>query len=191
MKSRNFYILIAAVVVGFNIFWLNVYAFIELEVDYNAYQQRQTSPDLTPIVIEGTGIKGGRVVLTVSLLKSLAFQQVYNKPFQIMNRYYNQYVKIYSGVSLWSVLDRLDILTKPASELTFRFYSHDGYASPRPLSLILAKNFTASVILAYEENGQPIIADGPIRSVMEQPIMPEGEFSSQYCVKMVKSIVIQ
>jgi len=191
MKSRNFYILVAALVVGLSIFWLNVYAFIELEVDYQAYQERQTSPDLTPIVIEGIGIKGGRAVVTVSQLKSFAFKQVYLKKFNIMNRYYNQYIKIYTGVSLWSVLDSLNLLVRPVEELTFRFYAYDGYASPKPLSLIIAKNFSTSVILAYEENGQPIITDGPIRSAIDQAVVPEGEFSSQYCVKMLKSIVIQ
>ncbi len=191
MKTRNFYLLIASVVIGLSIFWLNVYAFIELDIDYQAYQQQQTQPDLTPITIEGTGIKGGRAIVTVSQLKSLSFQQVYYKQFLIMNRLYNQYIKVYTGVTLWSVLDRLDLLARPVEELTFRFYAYDGYASPKPLSLIIAKNFSTSVILAYEENGLPLTSDGPIRSVIDQSVVPEGEFSSQYCVKMVSSILIQ
>ncbi|TXT65006.1 MAG: hypothetical protein BAJALOKI1v1_480015 [Promethearchaeota archaeon] len=191
MKSRNFYILIASVVVGLSIFWLNVYAFIELEIDYNSYIEQQTAPDLTPISIEGSGIKGGKRIVTVSQLKSLTFQQVFNKPFTIMNRYLNQYTIIYSGVSLWSVLDRLDLLTRPAEQLSFQFYAADGYKSPSPLSLVIAKNYTTSVILAYEKNGQPLLDEGPIRSVIEQSVMPEGLFSSQYCVKMLTRIVIQ
>jgi hypothetical protein len=191
MKTRNFYILIATVVVGLSIFWLNVYAFIEMDIDYNSYMQQQTAPDLTPISIEGTGVEGGRRIVTVSQLKSFLFKQVYFKTFHIMNRYYNQYTEIYTGPTLWSVLNNLNILSRPADELTFQFYAADGYSSPKPLSLVIAKNFSTSVILAYEKNGKPLgTSEGPIRSVMEQSIMPQGEFSSQYCVKMVKKIVI-
>ena len=46
------------------------------------------------------------------------------------------------------------------------------------------------VILAYEENGVTLTTEGPLRSVLDQSVMPEGEFSSQYSVQMLKEIVI-
>jgi hypothetical protein len=47
------------------------------------------------------------------------------------------------------------------------------------------------VILAFEENGVLLSLEGPLRSVIDQSIMPEGEYNSHYSVAKLNKIIIR
>ena len=74
--------------------------------------------------------------------------------------------------------------------MTFQFWARDYYHSPKPLNLSIAQNNPDLVIIAYEEDGAPLFEKGPLRSVIDQSIMPDGEYSSQYSVQMLSEITI-
>ena len=182
MKTRNFYILIAAIFVSLFVFWLTIYAFIILKVDL--FQDTKT------LTIRGTGIKT-EISISIDELKSDKYLQIEDYSFDIVNSFENEYSIIYSGVSLWSILEMENLLNKDPSELTFQFWGRDAYHSPKPLNLSIAQNNPSLVILAYEQNGASLFEEGPLRSVIDDSIMPEGEYSSQYSVQKLTSIVIE
>jgi len=181
MKARDFYILIASIVVGMVIFWLFLFAVIELDADL--FQ------DPNSITIRGEGVNR-EITLTMNQLKSDKYDQQIDKTFHIMNSFETEYDIIYSGVSLWSILIEENLIDEDPSLLTFQFWARDLYHSPKPLNLSIAQDNPDSVILAYEENGAPLFEEGPLRSVLDQSIMPEGEYSSQYSVQMLSEIRI-
>ncbi|MFX0042760.1 MAG: hypothetical protein ACFE8L_07600 [Candidatus Hodarchaeota archaeon] len=181
METRNFYILIASILIGVTTFWLFLIAIIELDIDL--FQ------DPKKIEIKGNGVNR-EITLSLSDLKSDQYLQIEDKVYHIMNSVGSEYDVTYSGVSLWSVLEIEGILSDDPSVLTFQFFARDGYRSPKPLNLSIVQLNPELVIIAYEKNGDPLFEDGPLRSVMDQSIMPSGEYSSQYSVQMLKEIVI-
>ena len=181
MEARNFYILIASIAVGMVIFWLFLFAVIELDADL--FQ------DPNSITIRGDGVNR-EITLTITQLKSDKYDQNIDKNFHIMNSFETEYDIIYSGVSLWSILIEENLLDLDPSLLTFEFWARDLYHSPKPLNLSIALDNPDLVIIAYEENGAPLFDEGPLRSVIDQAIMPDGEYSSQYSVQMLSEIRI-
>ena len=181
MERRNFYILVAAIMVGLSVFWLTIYAFISLDIDI--FQ------DPNVISLKGSGLEN-EIALSLNDLKSEKYLQVVNKQFEIENRVHNKYNKTYSGVSLWSILEMENLLIKEVSLLTFRFVGRDGYTSPTALNLSITQNNPEKVIIVYEEDGVPLFGDGPLRSVIDQSVMPSGEYSSQYSVQQLASVQI-
>lgn len=179
METRNFYIVVASVIIGLVVFWLMMIAFME----FNPFE------DPNKITIEGNGISNS-VSLSVSELTSGKYDIVENKIFHIKNSFETEYDIIYSGISLWSILEEENLLIQSSSELEFRFYARDGYSSPKFLNLSIVEANPDLVILAYEENGVPLSLEGPLRSVMDQSIMPDGEYSSQYSVQELSMISI-
>jgi len=181
METRNFKIVVVGVIIGVVIFWLILIAFTEL--DLNPLE------DPNKITIEGNGISNS-IILSVSELTSGKYDLVEDKTFHIKNSFDTEYDIIYSGISLWSILGEENLLIHSSSELEFRFYARDGYSSPKFLSLSIVEANPDLVILAYEENGVPLSLEGPLRSVMDQSIMPYGEYSSQYSVQELSQIII-
>jgi DMSO/TMAO reductase YedYZ molybdopterin-dependent catalytic subunit len=167
--------------VGLAIFWLTLYAFITLDIDL--FQ------DPNSVKIKGMGVEN-EITLSLNELKSDTYLQVTNKQFEIENSVNNKYNRTYTGVSLWSILEVKNILTDDAQFLTFRFIGRDGYVSPLALNLSIAKNNPDRVIIAYEEDGVPLFGDGPLRSVIDQSVMPSGEYASQYSVQQLASVQI-
>jgi len=182
MERRNFYILIASIIIGLSVLFLNIYAIITLEIDL--FQDPNT------VKIKGTGVNE-EITLSMSELKSDKYTQVENKEFFFENRIGNTYWRTYSGVSLWSILEEEGILNSNPSSLTFLFMGRDAYRSPLSLNLNIAQNNPRQVIIAYAEDGQPLFGDGPLRSVINQTVMPSGEVASQYSVQQLASIVIE
>ncbi len=181
METRNFYILIASVIVGMVIFWLFLFAVVELDADL--FQ------DPNSITIQGEGVNR-EVTISISQLKSDKYEQYIDKTFHIMNSFETEYDVIYSGVSLWSILVAEDLIDQDSSELTFQFWARDLYHSPKPLNLSIAEDNSGMVIIAYEEDGAPLFGEGPLRSVIDQSVIPDGEYSSQYSVQMLSKIII-
>lgn len=181
MQARNFYILIASIVVGLVIFWLFLFAVIEL--DANLFQ------DPNILTIKGDGVNR-EITLTTTQLKSDKYDQYIDKTFHLMNSFETESDVIYSGVSLWSVLVEEALIDADAAVLTFQFWARDLYHSPKPLNLSIAQNNPDLVVIAYAENGAPLFGEGPLRSVLDQSIMPDGEYSSQYSVQMLSEIII-
>ena len=181
MNRRNYYIFIASVCVGLSVFWLTSYALITLDVDF--FQ------DLNTIRINGTGVKS-EISIHINDLKSSKYDQIIDQTFFIENRIGGTYDKVYSGVSLWSILDVEDILNNDPDFLSFILWGGDAYHSPQPLNLSVAKNHPNLVIIAYAEDGDPLFGDGPLRSALNQSIMPIGEVSSQYSVQQLIRIEI-
>lgn len=183
METRNFYIIIASIAVGMVISWLFIYVIVELDVDF--------SQDPNMVIIQGSGVNR-EINLTITDLKSDKYEQVIDKSFHIVKGPPSpkEYDIIYSGVSIWSILIAESLLELDASSLTFEFWARDLYHSPKPLNLTIAKNNPGLVIIAYEENGVPLFEEGPLRSVIDQTVIPEGEYSSQYSVQMLNKIII-
>ncbi|TXT65250.1 MAG: hypothetical protein BAJALOKI3v1_120057 [Promethearchaeota archaeon] len=183
METRNFYILVASIAVGLASFWLTIYAIVTLDVDI--FQDPNT------IQIKGNGING-EITLSVNELSSDPYQQVKDKTFTIKNKYERVYYNTFTGVSLWSIIEQNQhLLLKDPSELTFLFKARDAYQSPKPLNLSIAQNNPTLVILAYLEDGYPLFEDGPIRAIIDQSVVPEDEYSSQYTVKYMASVIIE
>jgi len=178
MKKRNFYILVAAIIIGMSVFWLSLSAFIILDID--------------PLQ-EGVIIKGNvkrELQLTVSDIKSEKYQQVKDKTFHIVNAIGREYDLVFSGACLWSILEAENILNNDAT--SFLFIGADGYYAETPLPLSLAQNFTEQIILAYEQLGEPLfqILDGPIRSIVDHEVIPD-KANTHYAIKNLKIILIQ
>jgi hypothetical protein len=181
MNRRNFYILVASICIALTAFWLTIYAMITLNI--NLFQNPNT------IKINGSGVKG-EITINLNELKSSKYNQVIDQKFFIENRVGNTYEKVYSGVSLWSILEVEDILNDNPDSLTFILWGRDAYRSPQPLNLSIAKNYPDLVIIAYMENGYPLFGDGPLRSALNQSVMPIGEVASQYSVQQLALIEI-
>ncbi|NVM16841.1 MAG: hypothetical protein HWN80_03940 [Candidatus Lokiarchaeota archaeon] len=182
MKTRNFYILVTSVIIGLVVFWLMMIAFLE----FNPFE------DPNKITIDGNGTSSS-VTLSITDLTSGKYDLVEDKIFHIKNGppYETEYDVVYSGISLWSIIEGENLIVQSASNLEFRFYARDGYSSPKFLNLSIVEANSDLVILAFEENGVPLSVEGPLRTVMDQSIMPEGEYSSQYSVQKLTKISIR
>jgi hypothetical protein len=181
MNRRNFYILVASICIALTAFWLTIYAVITLDI--NLFQNPNT------IKINGSGVKGD-ITINLNELKSSKYIQVIDQKFFFENRVGNSYEKVYSGVSLWSILEVEDILNDNPNSLTFILWGRDAYRSPQPLNLSIARDYPNLVIIAYAEGGYPLFGDGPLRSALNQSVMPIGEVSSQYSVQQLALIEI-
>jgi len=195
METRNFNILVAAICVALTVFWLSAYNYVLLDIDPIEYAQESTQnlvegePDEADVLVRITGKVKKELKLSLSDIKSDDYNQVEDKVFTIVTQV-EPHRYVYSGPSLWSILETEDILESDAQ--TFLFIGRDGYQSPETLSLNdVAKKNEEDVILAYEYNGNPISLDGPIRSVIDDDALPEGEYSSQYSVKNLVEVRIQ
>ncbi|MHA1670220.1 MAG: hypothetical protein ACTSV5_06525 [Promethearchaeota archaeon] len=179
MKTRNFYLIVASIIIGLIVFFLMMTAFLELNpfVDSNK------------ITIDGDGTSS-TITISISELTSGKYDLVEDKTFHIKNSFETEYDVVYSGISLWSIIEKENLLIHSVSDLEFRFYARDGYSSPKFLNLSIVEANPDLVILAVEENGVPLTAEGPLRSVMDQSVMPEGDFSSQYSVQKLSLITI-
>ena len=181
MLRRNYYIMIASVLIGMTVIFLSIYAIIELDVNLNQ--------DPNKIVIKGSGLNS-EITLSLNELKSDKYYQVEDQLFFIRNSVGSEYYIIYSGVSLWSILSIENLLIDDSSQLNLVFFGRDAYQSPLPLNLSIAEDNPQSIIIAYSKDGQPLIGDGPLRSVINQTVMPPGEYSSQYSVQQLSKIEI-
>ena len=130
------------------------------------------------------------ISLSINELRSSKYEQVENQQFFIRNSIGNEYYVIYSGVSLWSVLSVEAVLNYESNSLNFLFFGWDAYVSPLPLNLSIVEDNPQSIIIAYYKDGEPMIGEGPLRSVIDQTVMPSGEYSSQYSVQQLIKIEI-
>jgi hypothetical protein len=141
------------------------------------------------LLISGSGIKIN-FNMTMSELRSDNYTQVVNKTYHFMNSVGAEFDLTFSGVSLWSILELNDLLNWTPAELTFQFIASDSYHSPTPLNLSLAQSFPDLVIIAYEEDGSPLIESGPLRSVVNQSLLSYGQYASQYSIQQLAEIII-
>ncbi|NHJ25659.1 MAG: hypothetical protein EAX89_13830 [Candidatus Lokiarchaeota archaeon] len=187
MEKRNFYILIASILIGMSVFWISVYSFIILDID--PFQNiKNLFPEENTIVITIKGNVVEEFELTLSELKSDRYLQIEDKQFHFLNAIGREYDLIFSGVSLWSILS-VENLLKPGA-MTFLFIGGDGYYAETPLSLSLAEQNPEQVILAYEQDGEPLFYDGPLRSVVDHEVIPD-KANTHYAVKYLKTILIE
>ena len=141
------------------------------------------------LLISGSGITAN-YSMTLTEVKSDKYTQVKNHTYHLKNSLDIEYDLVFSGVSLWSILEVEALLSGTPAELTFQFVASDGYSSPSPLNLSLAQSFPDLVIIAYEEDGNPLIDDGPLRSVVNQSLLMSGQYASQYSVQHLTEIII-
>ena len=195
METRNFYISVVSICIAITCIWLSAYNYVRLDIDPIEYTQRSFSTifegeqeeDETVVVI--TGKVKEELRLSLSEIKSDKYTQVKDKVFKIVTQVEPHYY-VYSGVTLWSILETENILEPDAT--TFTFIGSDGYESPEPLSLKeVAQKYQNDVILAYEYDGDPLYEEGPIRSVIDDDAIPPGEYSSQYSVSNLVEIRIE
>lgn len=194
METRNFYILVVSICIAITCTWLSVYNFVRLDINPIEYTQEsyqtivegEQEEDETVVVI--TGKVKEELRLSLSEIKSNKYRQVKDKVFKIVTQVEPHYY-VYSGATLWSILETENILESDAT--TFTFVGEDGYESPEPLSLTdVAKKYEDDVILAYEYDGEPLYEEGPIRSVIDDDACP-GEYSSQYSVRNLVEVRIE
>ena len=195
MQTRNFYISVASICIAITCVWLSAYNYVRLGIDpieytkksYKTIVEGETEEEETVVVI--TGNVKEELKLTLSEIKSDKYNQVKDKVFKIVTRVEPHYY-VYSGATLWSILESEGILEDDAT--TFTFVGEDGYESPEPLSLIdVAEQYENDVILAYEYDGELLYEDGPIRSVIDDDAIPPGEYSSQYSVSNLVEVRIE
>jgi len=187
METRNFYILIASVIIGMSVFWLSTYAFIILDID-PLHKIKNWFIDEDTVVIT---IKGEVVIernFTFAEIKSDKYLQVKDQSFHIVKANGFELDLVYSGVSLWSLLEEENLLTP--SSTSFLLIGGDGYYAETYLNLSLAENYPQQAILAYEQDGQPLFLDGPIRSVVNHSLIPD-KATSHYWIQNLKTILIQ
>ncbi|MHA1728703.1 MAG: molybdopterin-dependent oxidoreductase [Promethearchaeota archaeon] len=187
MEKRNFHILISAIIIGMVVFWLVIYSFIILDVD-PLQNFNNISGDENTIVITIKGEVNEEFELTLADLKSDKYTQVKNKIFHFINAIGSEYNLTFSGVSLWSILEVENLLNPDAK--TFTFIGADGYYSESPLNLTLAELHTDLVILAYEQDGQTLFYDGPIRSVIDSSLIPD-KANTHYAIQKLKTVLIE
>jgi DMSO/TMAO reductase YedYZ molybdopterin-dependent catalytic subunit len=186
MEKRNFNIFIAIVIIGLSVFWLSVYSFTILDIDpLQNIKNIFGGEDNVVLTIKGNVVE--EFELKLSDIKSDNYLQVVNKEFHIVNAIGREYDIIYTGVSLWSILDVENLLNPDSS--TFLFIGGDGYYAETPLPLSLAENNNELVILAYEQDGQPIFFEGPVISVIDHELIPD-KATTHYTVKYLKTILI-
>jgi hypothetical protein len=187
MEKINFSILVAGIIIGMSVFWLSVYAFIILDID-PFYNLRTIFGDEDTVVLTIKGNVNRELQLSVSDIKSDNYEQVVDKSFHFVNAIGREFDEIYSGASLWSILEEENIIGMGAS--TFLFIGGDGYWAKTPLPLTLAQNYTDQIIIAYEKDGDPIYFDGPLRSIVDYELIPD-KINTHYAIKYLKTILIQ
>ena len=186
MEKRNFYILIVSTIIGMSVFWLSLYSFIILDVD--PFQNiKNLFGDENTVVVTIKGNIAEEFELTLADLKSDRYLQVEDRSFHIVNAIGREYFLTFSGVSLWSVLEVENLLN--INSETFLFIGGDGYYAETSLNLSLAENYPEQIILAYEQDGQPLFIDGPIRSVVDHELIPD-KANTHYAIKNLKTIMI-
>lgn len=187
METRNFYILIVSIMIGISVFWLSTYSFIILDVDpLQNIKNIFGGDDVVILTIRGNVVEEKE--FTLSDIKSDRYMQIQNREFHIVNAIGREYYLTFSGVSLWNILDVENLLNHDSS--TFLFIGGDGYYAETVLPLALAENYTDQVILAYEQDGQPLFLDGPLMSVVDHELIP-NKANTHYSIKNLKTIVIQ
>ena len=187
MNRRNFYITIGAIVIGISIFWLSAYAFVLLDIDpFQNLRNLTGGEDTVVLTIEGN--VNQPIDLTLSDLKSDKYDQVVDQTFHLINAIGNAVDLIFSGVSLWSILEEEELLTVSSS--TFLFIGGDGYYSETPLALSLAEENSELVILAYEQDGQPLFLAGPVRSIINASVIPT-KATTHYAIKNLVKVLIE
>jgi DMSO/TMAO reductase YedYZ molybdopterin-dependent catalytic subunit len=186
MEKRNFNILIAGIIVGMSVFWLSLYAIIILDID-PFFRIKTLFGDEDTLVLTIKGNVNRELQLSVSDIKSDKYDQVIDREFHFVNAIGSEFDEIYSGASLWSILEEENILNVGA--LFFLFVGGDGYMAESYLPLILAENFTEQIIIAYEKDGDPIYFDGPLRSIVDHELIPD-KANTRYAIKYLKTILI-
>ncbi|MBD3195621.1 MAG: hypothetical protein GF317_11225 [Candidatus Lokiarchaeota archaeon] len=182
METRNFYILIASVAVAFTCFWLTLYAIITLDIDI--FQDPDT------VIIKGQAIDG-ELSISLSELKSDKYEKIESHTFDIKNSVGREYERIYSGVSLRSIFEVEDLISGNPSLLYFKFRGRDGYITEAlPLSTVFNNLYNETIIAFADGNGHPLFEEGPLRSVIDQSVMPIGEVASQYSVQKLAIIEV-
>jgi len=187
MEKRNFNIFVVIIIIGMSVFWLSVYSFTILDIDpLQNIKNIFRGEDNVVVTIKGNVVE--EFELKLSDIKSDEYLQVLNKNFHIVNAIGREYDVIYTGVSLWSILEVENLLNPDSS--TFLFVGGDGYYAETSLPLSLAENNSEQVILAYEQDGQPIFFEGPVVSAVDHELIPD-KANTHYTVKYLKTILIQ
>ncbi len=187
MEKRNFYILVSAILIGMSVFWLSLYAFILLDID-PFYHIKTTFGGEDTKILTIKGNVNRELQLSVADLKSDNYEQIVDRTFHFVNAIGSEFDEVYSGASLWSILEEENILNNDAS--SFLFIGGDGYWAETSLSLTLAENNTEQIIIAYEKDGDPIYYDGPLRSIVDHELIPD-KANTHYAIKYLKTIIIQ
>ncbi len=186
MDKRNFSILVASSIIVLVIIWFNIYAFVSLGVDpLESIRDLFGQEEETVLVIRGEVSE--EIEFSLSDLKSNRFSQVDNKEFELINAVGRTFNITYTGVSLWSILDTLNILTLRSR--TFTFIASDGYSSEKALNITLAEEHENDIILAYGGLDFNENEDGILRSVINRYVIP-NEVTTHFWVKDLEVILV-
>lgn len=173
--------MVVSIIIGLSVFFLELYAFTILDI--NPFEGEGDV-----ITFRGEGLEA-EFGLTMEELKSDNYLQVSNQEYNFENSVGRQYTETYSGASIWSILEFHDLLLASPEELSFTFLAEDGFQSPQPLQLSLARDYPEQVILAYAVDGQSLTDTGPVRAIIDYEVIPDLT-NTQFAVQKMQYIEI-
>ncbi|MCP4763985.1 MAG: hypothetical protein GY870_19590 [archaeon] len=115
--------------------------------------------------------------ISVSSLRGIFYNREENMEFNMLNSYSTEWTILVSGVQLWDIFEKLDIINDNAEFI--KFVASDGYFSPK-LPIAIIRDNPESVILATHEDGELIKnktqgGDGPIIPIVELDVVQNNE----------------
>ncbi|MHA1683088.1 MAG: hypothetical protein ACTSUE_19270 [Promethearchaeota archaeon] len=184
-RRRNLVILLVIIGIGAGITPLLVY-------NYNLSQNRNPTP--WSVVVFGSGTSGN-VTIPYDDLTSGFYTIVNDVAFFINNRLNFNYTYMYTGVSVWDLLEKSGVLAPNATGI--RFWSEDNYRC-EVIPINLVQNHKFQVILGYIQDGKFLKSkvqggDGPLRSVINftvSQLMEPPTYNSQFWVKYTNAIEV-
>jgi hypothetical protein len=152
------------------------------------YNVINSNPELYSIRIEGNVSE----VTTYSYDQIVegSFGLVENQNFVFLNQYDSQYNRVYTGVSVWSLLTYITIMYPNSTGISFK--SYDSYVT-ETLTLEQININPELVIIAFKIDDRALKYNdndgGPLRSIVDLSVT-DPVYCSKYWVKHVNTIVV-
>ena len=119
------------------------------------------------------------------------YYTIENAKFHIMNNFGREWDTYYTGISLWDLLNKTNILNENSSYAIFK--AIDGYVSTK-VDLSTIRQHKDEIIIAYKENGEILKlkddgGDGPLHLILNFSVTDPNP-NTPYNVKYLNEIEI-
>lgn len=134
------------------------------------------------------------VIIQYQALINGTFGIISDKEFYFINSFGTELYFVFTGVSLWRILNQTGVLCENRSQIQFYFRAYDNYETGK-LNLADLQAHPNDVIVAFKQKGvgylRPKIegGDGPLRAVVEYNLTKPYP-NSQYWAKYLNEIII-
>ena len=158
-------------------------------IPFIIYNFQVQNPILWELKITGNVTQ--EINVTYSQIVNGNYGLIENRPFYFINSYGTNYWEIYTGASLWEILNQTGVL--PANATKFYFRSVDNYEtgtlwldniSEHPDYALIAFKLGNQVLLPKDQGG-----DGPLRAIVDYNLTKPA-VNSQFWAKYVNTVVI-